>query len=107
MPEEGSWCLEVLWVLLQVPDRAKVPRLMRCQVHAEAAPDKLSDLVREGLLSLWLAFLGDEKRAVHVGVEARQDVTPIPAQTLSHILRNLGDQILELRFGLLRWDVEQ
>src|SRR5262245_46667518 len=107
MAEESPRRFKVLGVLIQVPDRAEMPRLVRRQMRAKTAPNNLGDLLGEGPLRLCTACLRNKQRPIWVSIEPRHDVTPVPTQTLGCIIRDLGDQILKFRLGVPRRDVEQ
>ena len=53
------------------------------------------DLDGEGLSGLSAPLFVTKRYSVQIGLEARQDVTAVPAQPLSHIIRNLGDEVVD------------
>ena len=61
-------------------------------VDADITLDGLDHLLGDGSLILPLTLLGDEQVSIHVGIEQRQ-LTPVPAQTLSDMLGNFGNEI--------------
>ena len=75
-----------------------MPELMRRHVNADVPRDGIDDLYGERFLALVNAFFGDEEGAVHVGAKARQDMTTIPSKTAGHLVRNLPNNVLPLRF---------
>jgi hypothetical protein len=80
---------------------------MRRHMQAEESLHQLGHLIGESLLRLWVTVLGDKQRAIRVGSQTWQDISPIPAKAPSHIIRELGDDVLELRFRLHLGDVKQ
>ena len=75
-----------------------MPELMRRHVNADVPRDGIDDLYCERFLALADALFRDEEGAIHVGAEARQDVTAIPPKAARHLVRNLTDNVLPLRF---------
>src|SRR4029078_11674746 len=65
------------------------------------------DLNRDGSLIFSDAFAGHEQIAVHIGVEARDDVAAIPAKAPGHVVGDFGVEVLSATLHLNLRDVEE
>jgi hypothetical protein len=74
--------------------------LMCGHMDAEASFNGLDDLNREGPLILSAATRRNEQVSILIGLEAGKDVTPIPAQVSSHMVGDLGNELVPPRLHL-------
>ena len=99
--------LNVFGVVVEVGVSCQVPELVWRHMDTDIVLDDLNDLIGEGVLVLPVARLRDEEIAVGIGIEAREDVTPVPAQPASDIVGDLGVIIMFSRLHLRLRNVQQ
>ena len=92
MTKQGSNRLKIFRIIVEVAGPAKMPGSVWRHVDADITLDGLDHLLGDGSLILPLTLLGDEQVSIHVGIEQRQ-LTPVPAQPLSDMLWDFGDEI--------------
>src|SRR5262249_25537805 len=76
-------------------------------VNTNMLRDGPDDLHCERRLMFADALFRDEEMAIHVSAKARQDVTAIPSQATSHLVRDLADKILPFRFRVSCCNVKE
>ena len=81
--------------------------LVHRHVDAEAVLDCPGDLDSDRLLIFSDAFPRDEQIAIHISIEARQDVATIPAKPPGHMVWNLDGEVLFASFRLRLRNMEE
>ena len=99
--------LMVFGVGVEIKGRDEVAELVGGHVDPDVFRDRFGDLLSERLLAFGLALSRDEQKSVRIGVNARQDVTSIPAQPPCDIGRNFDRQIPIFGLGLFGGNVQQ